>query len=76
MLPEIEFITECWLCAREFQPDRDDIRRGRWKTCPDCRPRGKDPPRRRPLDDPRPIRDLPPRADTEPPGAIVKESKR
>lgn len=33
----------CRVCQREHEPTPDDIRRGRWRVCPDCRPRPKDP---------------------------------
>lgn len=62
----IELAVVCRRCGREYEPDPVDLRRGRWKVCVDCRPRGKDPPRRRPLDDPNPPR------VTEPDRAHVK----
>lgn len=30
-------IVECIRCKREFEPTREDVQRGRWKLCPDCR---------------------------------------
>ena len=37
-------ITTCRGCGRAFQPDRQSILRGEWKTCPGCRPTAAPPP--------------------------------
>jgi hypothetical protein len=31
-------ITTCRTCGAEFSPDRTAVLRGRWRTCPTCRP--------------------------------------
>ena len=33
----IEMITTCRICGRQWTPDHSDYVAGRWRTCPDCR---------------------------------------
>ncbi len=37
-------VTTCRTCGSEFEPDRQTILRGQWKTCPACRPAATPPP--------------------------------
>lgn len=30
-------VTLCRKCGADFEPDRETILRGTWRTCPDCR---------------------------------------
>lgn len=71
----IELTITCKSCNREFEPDHDDVVRGRWHVCADCRPRPKDPPRRRPLADHHnlPARQRPRDPDDQRPSGLVKE---